>query len=399
MNRRELQRIMLCVMCTLAVGCSVTGPPPDSGYSYQRPSEVGDGWQTVDAGSVGLDVTMLSAMADRLSGGEYKNIHSVLVVRGGRIAFEEYYPGTTTASGTHVDWTINDLHEVHSVTKSVTSALVGIAIDRGLISSIDQKISDFFPEHAALFADGSKASLTVRHFLTMTAGLEWDERTHSYFDPRNSHVQLHNSDDPVAFTLGLTAVAEPGQTFRYNSGLSIVLGEVIRRVSGMRADDFAKQHLFDAIGVEDYWWWAYPNGTLQTGGGLALTPRDMARFGLLYLDEGSWRGAQILSTEWVRESTRSHLDTISDTEKYGYQWWIIRLPRHDNAFDLSEESIVTPVANGRGGQWIFLLPELDMVVVFTGGNDNELAQQPLDILRRFIYPAALETYNTRYESS
>ena len=371
----------------LLVACidSPTSPPTE--YRYTAPPVTGDGWETAQLSDVGIVLEPLAAMVDRIRDGSYTNIHSVLLIRGGRLVFEEYFPGRTTAEGIHVEWDRDHIHDLHSVTKSVNSALVGIAIDRGLIQSVDAKISPFFPEHAGFFTDGGKAELTVRDFLTMTAGLEWDEHSYPYTDGRNSHVQMNRSGDPVGFTLGLPLVDEPGRTFRYNSGLSIVLGEIIRRASGLAADAFAEQFLFAPLGVTEYTWWTYPDGTVQTGGGLALRPRDIARVGQLFLDEGTWGETRVVSRNWVQQSTAWQTADTQSRERYGYQWWIIRLPRHDNVFDVSDQVVEAVAASGRGGQWVFVYPDLDLVVVFTGGNDNRLANQPLDILRRYVFPS------------
>jgi len=377
-------------LAALAIwGCGDSPTLPATVYSYTVPPETGDGWLTAHVTAVGIAEAPLEALVDRIRDGSYTNIHSVLLVRGGQLVFEEYFPGTTTADHVYVEWDRSRLHDLHSVTKSVTSALIGSASDQGLISNVDERIATYFPEHADAFIDEPKASLTLRHFLTMTAGLEWDEHSYSYADSRNSHVQMNRSGDPVGFTLHLPVVAEPGETFRYNSGLSIVLGEIVHRVSGLRADAFAEQFLFGPLGIQKYSWWTYPDGTVQTGGGLALTPRDMARFGQLYLNEGTWVGERVLSQDWVRQSTTWAVPVTEARELYGYQWWGIRLPRHDNVFDLSDQVLEAAAAVGRGGQWVLVYPELDLVAVFTAGNDNQLSNQPLDILRRYIFPAVL----------
>lgn len=376
----------------LAVGCSfqIVGaacgdPParPPAAYSYQAPPQTGDGWETAALEDVGVREEPLVGLVQRIRDGTYVNVHSVLLVRAGRLVLEEYAPGRTTTGDRFVEWGRDDLHDFHSVTKSVNSLLFGIAMDQGLIEDVDQRISTFFPEHAVLFADARKGELTLEHFLTMTAGLEWDEHSHPYADSRNSHVQMNRSGDPVAFTLGLPLVDEPGRRFRYNSGLSITLGEVIRRASGLGADEFAERFLFGPLGISDYGWWRYPDGTVQTGGGLSLRPRDAAKIGLLTLDGGTWHGQRIVSDSWIQASTA---DRVPGTG-YGYQWWRMRLPRHEHPFDLSDEVFDVVAASGRGGQWIFVSPEHDLVAVFTGGNDNALSNQAVDMLRRYVFPA------------
>lgn len=374
---------MACSTLLGAVGCGDAPTRPAPSYSYEVPLETGDGWATAHLDDVGLDPEPLVELVDRFRDGSYVNIHGVLLVRAGRLALEAYAPGRTTTGDRFVEWGRDDLHDLHSVTKSVNSLLVGIALDQGLIEGVDQKIASFFPEHATLLTDAPKSDLSLEHFLTMTAGLEWDEHTHPYTDGRNSHVQLHRSGDPVAFTLGLASVDEPGRRFRYNSGLSITLGEVIHRASGLKAHEFAERHLFGPLGIFDYTWWVYPDGTVQTGGGLALRPRDAAKIGQLILDGGTWQGRRVVSESWVREST----DDRAPGAAYGYQWWRIRLPRHEHPFDLTDEAFEAVAASGRGGQWIFVYPDFDLVAVFTGGNDNTLSNQPLDMLRRYVIPA------------
>lgn len=378
-----LARLPPSLMLLAGFGCSEPPTRPATAYTYQVPPETGDGWATAHLEAVGMLEEPLTELVGRIRDRSYVNIHGVLLVRAGRLVLEEYAPGRTTTGDRFLEWSRDDLHDLHSVTKSVNSLLIGIAMDQGLIQDVDQRISAFFPEHAALFADARKERLTLAHFLTMTAGLEWDEHTYPYTDSRNSHVRLHRSGDPVAFTLGLPAVDEPGRGFRYNSGLSITLGEVIRRASGLAADEFAERFLFGPLGISDYAWWRYPDGTVQTGGGLALRPRDAAKIGLLMLDGGTWQGRRIVSVSWVRESTEDHVPGTG----YGYQWWRIRLPRHEHPFDLSDEVFDVVAASGRGGQWIFVYPERDLVAVFTGGNDNVLSNQAMDMLRRYILPA------------
>ncbi len=389
--RAALGRVFRCFRTWLlpsliliaGVACDDAPTRPAPSYTYQVPPEAGDGWATAHLNAVGVREEPLVELVERIRDGSYVNIHGVLLVRGGRLVLEEYASGRTTTGDRFVEWGRDDLHDLHSVTKSVNSLLFGIAKDQGLVEDVDQRISVFFPEHAAFFADARKDALTLEHFLTMTAGLEWDEHTHPYSDSRNSHVQLHRSGDPVAFTLGLPAVNEPGRHFRYNSGLSITLGEVIHRASGLRADEFAERFLFGPLGISDYTWWRYPDGTVQTGGGLALRPRDAARIGLLVLNGGIWNGQRIVSESWVRESTSARAPGAG----YGYQWWRIRLPRHEHPFDLSNEVFDVVAASGRGGQWIFVYPDFDLVAVFTGGNDSVLSNQAMDMLRRYVFPA------------
>ena len=278
--------------------------------------------------------------------------------------------------------------ESTSATKSVTSILIGIAVDRGLIRDANEKLSTFFPEYADIFADPAKAKLTLKDLLTMTAGLKWDEWTLPYTDPRNDHVAMVRSDNPIRYVLECSIVAQPGETFAYNSGLSIVLGQIIFKASGLRADKFAERYLFEPLGITDFYWSKYPDEIVQTGGGLFLRPRDMAKVGKLFLDGGRWNGKQVVSEAWVKTSTTSHVDAskINPAAKasgYGYQWWL-------GSFRVDGRDVPSYSARGRGGQFIMVLPGQQIVVVFTSPPDNPLTFQPLDIIERDILPAAGE---------
>ena len=332
--------------------------------------------QSTSPQSVGFDPIKIDALRAAIHDNTYKNIHSVLVVRNGLVAVEDYQPGAGE-DGKLRDYTSATLHEIHSATKSVNSILIGIARDQYTSCSVDQKISTFFPELSDVFTSAGKCDITVKHLLAMSSGLSWNEEEVSYTNDQNDHVRMNRSADPVRYVLERPMIAIPGAEFRYNSGISIVLGEIIHRVSGMPADDYADKHLFKPLDITDYHWLKYPNGTVQTGGGLWLRPRDMAKIGLLMLNHGRWNGQQIVSRQWVQDSVMQQVRGRT----YGYQWWLGSL--HNGG-----QEVFTFGALGRGGQFILVLPELQMVTVFTGWNDgNGLGDQPYDMLQRYILPA------------
>ncbi len=363
--------------------CGSDGPtgPPAEPYVYAAPPEIGDGWATGDAVDEGISVDFLEEMVDRIRQGRYVNIHSVLLIRKGKLVFEEYFAGRSV-SGAPKTYRRETRHEQHSVTKSVTSLLAGIAVDQGLIESLDTPLYRFFPDHPA-FENERKRRISLRHVLSMTAGLAWDEHTYWYTDSRNDHVAMNQSGDPIEFVLGLEAEHEPGTVFTYNSGLPILFGELLRRVSGVWAHEFADEHLFGRLGFEPWYWWRYPDGTVQLGGGLSITPRDMAKLGQLVLDDGLWQGERVISEEWIEESTALQTNTDGPTWTYGYYWW-----RRGFAAPWGGQESVH--AWGRGGQYIFLFDELDLVAVFTGGNDNNDANQPFEMVERYVLPAILD---------
>jgi CubicO group peptidase (beta-lactamase class C family) len=193
--------------------------------------------------------------------------------------------------------------------------------------------------------------------------------------------------DFFRYVLERPIATTPGTKFVYNSGISLMLGEIIYNASGLRADKFAERYLFSPLGITNYFWGKAPNGVVNTLGGLALRPRDMAKIGYLFLNGGRWQGKQIVSEKWVKESTKqqigaSQLPTWFLADGYGYQWWL-------GSFHVCGQTVESYSARGRGGQFIIIFPTLQMVAVFTGWNDNELLRQPLDMLQRYLLPAAM----------
>jgi CubicO group peptidase (beta-lactamase class C family) len=373
---------MLFAVVVLHAGCvSNQDPLPraKAGH-YTVPAQVNDGWNTGHLRTVGLDTDSIESLLAQIRNETYKNIHSILIVKDDRLVVEEYFSGQEE-DGRPQMYQRDTLHGIHSATKSVNSILVGIAIDQQRIRDVEAKVSGFFPEYSDLFTNQEKDAIRLKHLLAMTAGLSWDEWTFPYTDARNDHVAMNRANDPVRYVLGRPLVAPPGTKFNYSSGIAIALGEIVHKTSGLGADRFAEENLFKPLGISNYQWLKYPNGVVQTGGGLYMRPRDMAKVGYLFLNGGRWRGKKIVSERWIQESTTQQ----APDREYGYQWWLGRLHAGDRA-------VATYGAQGRGGQFILVLPALRMVAVFTGWNDgNGLGDQPLDMLQRFVLPAALPT--------
>ena len=340
-----------------------------------------DAWivSTLDAES--LNPEPIIEATNRIQDQEYKNIHSLLIVRNGKLVYEEYFAGIDGRKG-FVEFDKDKLHDLRSVSKSITSTLIGIAIDRGYIESIDVPIFQFFPEYAEHLTD-EKNRITLKHLLTMTAGFEWDQSGAHQSEPDslNSEAQMENSSDFIEYVLSKEMSEEPGERFNYNSGCTILLAGVIKNVSGMHADQFADKYLFRPLGIKRLYWWRTANGLPQTHAGLLLRPRDMAKIGQIYLDQGRWKGRQIVPAAWVSESTKPHFEN----ERYGFGWWL-------NNFSLHGRALKGYVAAGNGGQFIFVIPDIHMVIVFTGGNyGSSIADQAFKIVNEYVLPAVNES--------
>lgn len=331
-------------------------------------------WGRAEPASQGIDPAPLSELVALIrKGSRYPEIHSLLVVRNGWLVLEEYFDGYTSER----------LHTQQSVSKSVTSALIGIAIAQGKIPGVSSKILDFFPEEKSRYAsDARKNAITVEHLLTMRTGTDFHESPYqgSPLDRMNSQ-----SRDWLRFYLDSKMVRDPGTAFRYDSGGVILLGGILRKTTGLHADAFAVKHLFQPLGIRKHDWYKASDGEVHTGGGLDLTPPDMARFGLLYLRGGRWEGHQVVPRAWIEDSFRNRADATrrgsSRKTGYGYLWWILPM-------DPGGEPGGIYAAMGHMGQYIFVIPDRDLVVTVTAGTRGYSDQiKPIEFLRSHILPA------------
>jgi CubicO group peptidase (beta-lactamase class C family) len=316
---------------------------------------VEDDWQHLSPNEAGMDPQMLSQLDTQIRAGSYGTIQSLLVIRHGSLVMEEYYNGASRSS----------LHQLYSVTKSVNGALVGIAQAHGDITNLHTEVLSYFPEYESVAAgDSVKNSMTVENLLMMASGLKWDELSISYSEPANSFVQMVSSKDWIQYVFQQPMATTPGTSFTYNTGCSVVLGEVVHRATRTDVKTYADTHLFKPLGITDWQWLDAPNGVTNTGSGLFLSPRDMAKFGQLYLQNGLWNGQQLVPQNWVTASTTRHI-TASGTYGYGYQWWLM-----PTSIPLTHESEDVAIAWGWADQFIFVIRSLDMIVVSTAYNET-----------------------------
>ncbi|PPQ17989.1 penicillin-binding protein [Bradyrhizobium sp. AC87j1] len=356
------------------------------------PPERGDGWP---GGSVAGDSLVnreaLCGTADRLATSD-ANIHAVLVARDGKLAFERYFKGADEIPGyiygrrvETIAFDADTLHNMKSVSKSVASLVVGIAIDRGLIRGVDEPIFSFFPELSDLRSP-EKDRIRLVHVLTMSMGLKWVEATPATGDDDNDETRMHMAWDPCRYVLGLPVTAAAGQEFFYNTGALTLVSAIIRKATGRPLDEFARENLFEPLGITGTAWGRY-RGDTDAGGGLRLRPRDMAKIGQLVLAGGRWNGRQIVSKAWIEASTAEKIKA-TDAQSYGYLWW-------RGQTRLNDRKISWIGALGRGGQSIRIVPELDLVVAVTAGYYQDYSSQAFrlqfgvfrDVLRAIPPPA------------
>ncbi len=373
----------------VACGSSPSSSDPETyTYRYQIPVSTSDGWETASLSDVGLrEGPLLALMSDLHALGEHR-IHSLLIVSRGKLVFEEYFNGLKTNLARYTGETgfdLDDTHNLASVTKSITTTLFGIALDRAHFESVDQKVFDFFPEHAGLLGEDSRREgMTIEHLMLMTSGMRWNDEVVPYTEPENDMVRMFSSDDPIGFALATPLYSLPGTDFEYCNANTNILGEIVARATGERLDAFSSTHLFEPLGITDFEWQMISEDVVFASGDLRLRPRDMAKIGLLFLEQGMWEGEQVVSSEWVRTATSRFITPDGPhgwADGYGYGWW---------HWDLAAAGGVHPalMASGWGSQWIVVLPEDDMVFVTTGGSFFDPVVMPADrILTDYLLPA------------
>ena len=342
----------------------------DSSYQYSVPPQEKDGWQTRSLGDAGISLRPLSLMVSRIRDNTYQRVHSVLLIKDGKLVFEEYFDGRHRYQA----------HPMHSVSKSVTSILVGIAVDKGLIS-VNDPVFGYFNDYHGLEWIDKPYDITIKDLLTMAHGTDWDERSLPLSNPRNSIRAMTNSKDWIHFILDHKLVEPPGARFNYAGGMTVLLGEIVSRASGLDLDGFAKRYLFQPMGIYIEGWHRSRLGVVNCQGGLLLRPRDMAKIGQMMLDKGIWMGNRIISEAWV-DASLQNLVTAEAGWGYGYQWRLGQALVDDRLIDLF-------FAAGRGGQHIIVVPSLRLVAVFTTqpiGNKNG-ANRNLMMMSDYILPA------------
>lgn len=339
--------------------------PKNYVYNYARPKQLNDGLATADLGGSGLDPKLLSTMMHKIVAGDYPNVHSILIIKNNKLVFEEYF----------YEYNRDSLQGLRSASKSVVSALAGIAIRQGIIKSVHEKLSALLPGYHFANPSPLKDRITLQDILDNQSGVNYDEAWDKSIGNEND---MGASNDWVKYTFDLPMIDTPGTKGRYNSGNPITAGWIIEKHSGMSLHDFAAKNLFGPMGITDFKWNFKPDRSNETNFcQVQLTPRDMAKFGLLFLNNGVWKGKQVIPAEWVAESTSKH--SVVENVNYGYLWWLKYL-------DAGKIRYYSFAAQGNGGQKIYVFRSLDMVVVTTGGNYN--TQSPADeLIKTYILPA------------
>lgn len=338
-------------------------------------------WAVSTPEAQGVDTERLATLDREFAAGAHGQVTGLLVTRRGRVVFERQYThdfdrlfeGRDPVRGAYnyydPDWhpyyQHGRLHTMQSVSKSVTSALVGIAIGRGELPPVSTRVLPLFASFRQPPPDARRDAMTLEHVLTMTTGIQWDESTVAYTDPANSAAGMERSADWIQFVLDQPMADAPGTRFLYNSGATQLLSQLLKQGTGKQAHEYAAEHLFAPLGITDTYWKTTPTGVADTEGGLYLTARDLAKIGYLYMNDGVWEGRRLLPEGWVARSTTPLVDTRPGqprSRKYGYQWWVL---------PTAAGTTTAYAALGYGGQRLIVVPELELVAVVTGWNIYE----------------------------
>jgi CubicO group peptidase (beta-lactamase class C family) len=347
------------------------------------PVALNDGWTIAAQAEVGLDPERLCQLDAFIAQWPKANIHAVVVVRNGKLVMERYFTGEDERWGDtlgRVTYGPEVKHDLRSISKSVTSLLVGIALSEGKFPALDSPVFDAFPDYADLKTPG-KARITFRDLLTMSSGLAWDENL-PWNDPRNNEREMIMAADPFRYILSQPVAFPPGAIYAYSGGGTSLLGETLIRSTGRPLRDYARDKLFQPIDAPDFEWLdAGVSGKLGAFGSLRMRPRDAAKLGRLLLTDGQWNGKQVVPAGWAAESAKPRING-EGLFFYGYQWWLGRSFRNG-----SELHWIAGV--GLGGQRLYVVPSLDLVVMINSGHYRDGLQGviPAGIFNRVVLAA------------
>ena len=340
-------------------------------------------WPSVTPQSQSMNVDSLKAFDEDIAGGKYGYIDGMIVTRNGKMVYQKSYkhdynkiygddakkksglnqldpsgPYNYYNAWWHPFYHGSELHTLQSVTKTITSVIIGVATTRKEFPGLSTTVISFFDTTLIKNIDDRKRRLTIRLLLTMTSGFDWNENL-PYSDPKNDCSVMEASFDWVQYVIDKPMAYEPGQTFNYNSGASQLLSFIFRKATGKDIEEYAAHHLFSPLGIYQFFWKRTPTGLVDTEGGLYLAATDLAKIYFLFLKDGNWNGKQLVTHDWVKASITPAISLRSGVA-YGYKWWLYNYGNDNSKYAWA--------GSGSGGQWPLVIPEYGIVAVFTGWN-------------------------------
>lgn len=361
--------IVLSVILGLATGLFLA-------INKSGPTE--DSWKNTSPSFVSMSDQVLDDLRDSMHAGELAAVDGIVIVKDGYLVFEEYDNGFNPGK----------VHELQSVTKSITALLVGIAMDKGYIDNLEQPILPYFDDITIENVDERKQAITLEDLLTMRSGFQWNEFSES---PDSDLLQeMYSSPSWIKTTLDTNMAYRPGILFQYNTGSTMLLDRIIEKTTGLNSYKFAQEFLFEPLGIRQHFWSKesfYFFGTTNTGGGLYLRPTDLAKIGQLVLNKGNWDGRQIISEEWIEEATTPQVASINlgiTKAQYGYLWYVFPKGTLNDSY-----SVIGCM--GAGGQYLFIIPEISIVTVITS-NNFEYRLQGLEIAQKILNDYVIKSF-------
>src|SRR5687767_5452957 len=340
-------------------------------------------WPVVTPASQSMNADSLKAFDDDIAGGKYGYIDGMVVTRHGKLVYQKNYkhdyeriygddaknksglnqldpggPYNYYNNWWHPFYHGSELHSLQSVTKTITSVIIGVATARKEFPDLSTAVLSFFDTTQVKNIDDRKRRMTIRHLLTMTSGLDWNENL-PYNDPKNDCTVMESSFDWVQYVIDKPMAAEPGLSFNYNSGASQLLSYIFRRATGKDIEVYAVQYLFSPLGIHEFFWKRIPTGLADTEGGLYLRATDLAKLYLLFLRNGNWNEKQLITPEWIKASVSPAINVQPGVD-YGYKWWLYSYGSNNANYAWT--------GSGFGGQLPIIIPEHGIVAVFTGWN-------------------------------
>jgi CubicO group peptidase (beta-lactamase class C family) len=354
------------------------------------PLLLADGWSVASLEAAHFDAQAISDLTRWIEETyEYQNAHAVLIEHDGNLVYELYLRGQDQRWGRPLGdrvFSVDSLHDLRSISKSVTSLLLGLALGGDYAEALETPVTEYFKNLDIAFGDRAQ-TVTLQHVLTMTAGFEWDEWSLPYSDPRNDEHQLNMAEDPVELVLNRRLTDPPGTVWNYSGGLTQLLAAIVELKTGKRLDVFASEALFGPLDITNFEWlgssiWQ-PQGRPNAASGLRMRARDLAKVGSLLLHNGIWNNRQIVPQEWIQLSTKRHVMEVpwgrGGTYGYGFQWW----PGRSNSIP----SYKIIAGFGNGGQQLLVVPEHHLVVTIFAGNYGRNGQALFNWMLNRIVPA------------
>jgi CubicO group peptidase (beta-lactamase class C family) len=351
------------------------------------------GWYFISPNEAGFTSDLEALLDKAIAQKRVWNLHGVVILRNGGLVLERYFEGDDNARGRplgKIVFNADTRHDLRSVSKSVVGLLYGIALANGKAPPPDAPLLGSFPEYTDLAADPTRNRWTIYNALTMTMGTDWDELNVPYSDPTNSEIAMDLAPDRYRFVLGAPVVMEPGQRWIYNGGATALLARIIAKGTEKPLHNFAREMLFDPLGIGPTEWHTDRSGEAIAASGLRMRPRDLARIGLMMLSGGIWGDRPVVPAQWIERSTSPMVD-VDEIRQYGYHWYLGKFAFTVSTGPRWNQSRLERFwsAIGNGGQRLFVFPGLELVVAITAGNYDTPDQwvPPTRVIREVVLPA------------